>query len=99
MTKLWCKLWNFVLNIFTSIVEGVGMLLETVGTVLVDVLGGVADAVGKALGISGSTVLWLGLGVAAAWLLFGGDSEDDAKPGSNSLTLRTEGGDTSNGLN
>lgn len=77
MSKLWCKLWNFVLNTFTSAIELVGTLLETVGTVLVDVLGAVTDSLGKALGISGSTVLWIGLGVLA-YFIFTGDDKDNA---------------------
>lgn len=75
MTKLWCKLWNFILNTFTSVIEGVGVLLETVGTVLVEVISGVADSVGKALGLSGSTVLLIGLGLGIYFLASGDDDE------------------------
>lgn len=71
MSKLWCKLWNFVLNTFTSAIELVGTLLETVGTVLVDVLGAVAESVGNALGFSGSTILLLGLGALVYFAITG----------------------------
>lgn len=75
MSKLWCKLWNFVLNTFTSAIELVGTLLETVGTVLVEVLGSVAESLGNALGFSGSTILLLGLGALVYFALTGDDEE------------------------
>lgn len=84
MTKLWCKLWNLILNVFTSVIEGVGVLLETVGTVLVDVVGGVADALGNALGLSGSTVLLIALGVGLYFLTSG---DDDEKPSQRQIPL------------
>lgn len=65
MTELWCKLWNFLLNTFNSIIDGIGIALGTVGTVLVDVLGTVAGAVGDVLGIPGGLFLWIGLGFGA----------------------------------
>lgn len=56
MTKLWCKLWNFFLNIFTSVVDGIGYALSTVGTVLVETLGAVLEAGGEVIGgLFGST--------------------------------------------
>lgn len=75
MTKLWCKIWNFFLNMFTSVIEGVGMLLKTVGTVLVDVLGGVTGAVGKVLGIPGGMVSWLLIG-GGCYLLLKSQSDE-----------------------
>lgn len=90
MSKLWCKLWNFVLNTFTSVVEGVGILLETIGTVLVDVLSGVASAVGDALGLDGSTVLFIGLGVLA-YLLLGRDKSKDKGLDQNVMGVSSNG--------
>lgn len=79
MRKIWCKLWNFILGVFVSVVEGVAFALETLGTVAVELLASVADAVGEALGIDGSTVLWLGLGVVAFFLLRGSKSEEEVR--------------------
>lgn len=80
MSNLWCKLWNFILNTFTSAIELVGTLLETVGTVLVDVLGSVAGSLGDALGISGSTVMWIGLGVLAYFIFTSEDKDSSSSP-------------------
>lgn len=74
MTELWCKLWNFILNAFTSVIEGVGTLLSTVGTVLIEALGAVAEAAGDILGISGGSLIWLALGGIGLWFFL---SQDD----------------------
>lgn len=60
MTKLWCKLWNFFLNTFTSAIEGIGYLLTTLGTVLVEILGAVGEAVGEVFSGTGAVPLLIG---------------------------------------
>lgn len=75
MRGLFCKIWQFLLNVFTDIVNAVAQALATIGTAVVDVLSQVADAVGDALGISGSTFLWIALGLGA-YFLFGGDDDE-----------------------
>lgn len=69
MRGLLCKIWNFLLNIFTDLVSAVASAIAVVGTAIVDVLSEVASAVGDALGLSGSTVVWLGVGIFAYWFI------------------------------
>lgn len=75
MRGLLCKIWQFLLNVFTDIVNAVAQALATIGTAVVDVLSQVAEAVGDALGINGSTVLWIGLALGA-YFLFGRDGDE-----------------------
>lgn len=74
MSNLWCKLWNFVLGVFTSAVEGIGFALKTVGTVLIDVADGVLGAASDALGLS--SILPLAL-IGAGLYLFWPRKNDD----------------------
>lgn len=67
MTAIWCKLWNFILNAFTDVLEAVGHTIATLGEVLVDVFSAVVEGVSGALGISPLTLVLLGVG---AYLLF-----------------------------
>lgn len=75
--KLICKLFNFILNIFVATVEGIAFALRTVGEIALELLVDAADAVGNALGINGTTVLWLGAGVLAFFLLRNNDKGDN----------------------
>lgn len=72
-----CKVWQFFLNVFTNIVNAVAQALTVIGTAVVDVLSQVAEAVGDALGINGSTVMWIALGLGV-YFLFG--RSDDERP-------------------
>lgn len=57
-----CKIFQFVLNIFEQVLNVVVSALKMVADAAVDVLSEIVSAAGSALGISGSTFLWLGLG-------------------------------------
>lgn len=72
MSSLWCKLWNFFLNMFTSAVKAVAYALETVGGVLVDLASAAIKGVSSLLS---SPLLLIGAGVAA-FLLFSGKKND-----------------------
>lgn len=65
-----CKIFSFILDLFNLVIDAVAIALNTVGTVAVELLSAVAESVGEALGINGSTVLWLGLGAVAIYFLF-----------------------------
>lgn len=67
MTAIWCKLWNFILNAISDVLEAVGHALATLGEVFVDVFSTVAEGVSDVLGISPLTLVLLGVG---AYLLF-----------------------------
>lgn len=72
MRKIWCKLWNLILNTFSDAVSAVAYALETIGDVAVEVLGSAADAIGGAIGsiFGGSNfIVWVGVGVFAYMLL------------------------------
>lgn len=79
MRKIWCKLYNFILNTFTSAVEAVAYALKTVGAVAVEILGAAADAVGGAIGsiFGGSNfIVWAGVGILAYFVLTKQDDKD-----------------------
>lgn len=81
MRKIWCKLWNVILNVFSDVVSAVAYALKTVGTVAVEVLGAAADAVGGAIGsIFGgfNLLVWAGVGVFAYFLLTKQSDNDKA---------------------
>lgn len=72
MRKIWCKLWNLILNTLSDAVNAVAFALKTVGEVAVEVLGAAADAVGGAISsiFGGSNLLvWAGVGIFAYMLL------------------------------
>lgn len=75
---MWCKLWRFLLNTFTDVVDAVAYALDTLGDVAVDLLTDLGDGLGSAIGsiFGGSNLLiWLGVGVFAYMLLTKEDSE------------------------
>lgn len=76
MTKIWCKLWNFILNAINGALEAVGHALVTLGEVLVDVFTVVAEGVSDVLGVSPLTLVLLGVG---AYLLFFSPKDKDEK--------------------
>lgn len=65
------------------IVSFVAEAITTLGDAVVDVLDDLLDSVGDAVGgiFGGSPILWGGLAVGVAYLLFGGRSEDKAEVG------------------
>lgn len=71
--KLICKLFGFILDLFTAAVDGIGYALGTVGTVLITtaagVLGAGGEAIGNILGIDGTLLTWALLGLGAYFLL------------------------------
>lgn len=79
--NFWCKLFNIILGIWNRAVEAVGFALKTVGTVLVDTVGGVVgevgEVVGSLLGIDTPLVFWLLIG-GGAWFLLS-KNKDDSK--------------------
>lgn len=74
--KLVCKLFGFILVLFTAAVDGVGYALKTVGTVLVDTVDGVLSSASKAIGLP-KLVLYGGL-AAGAWFLMKASDDDNA---------------------
>lgn len=72
--KLICKLFGFILRVFTVAIEGVGHLLKTLGVVLVDTLTTVGAALGNSL-FSGGIFSWLLIGGAAWFLLSSKDKK------------------------
>lgn len=73
-----CKVFQFFLNIFEQVLNVVVSALTMLGTAVVDVLSGIASAVGSALGLSGGTLLWLALGFGA-WYFLSSDEEEVKK--------------------
>lgn len=72
-----CKLFRFISNLFGVVVETVATALKTVGAAAVDVLTELAQGVGDALGISGTSVLWIVGGGALLYLLFSGKDSNN----------------------
>lgn len=76
MRKFLCKVFSFLLNLVSQLVELVAQTLIKIGTAAVEVLSEVAGAVGGAF-IKNPIVL--GALVFGAYLLFKPTNDDDAK--------------------
>lgn len=75
MSNLWCKLWNFFLNIFTQAVHAIAYAIKTIGEVAIGLAGDLLHAVGSALGIGGLLpILLIGGGL---WFLLGRKKDDE----------------------
>lgn len=79
MGKLLCKLFRFILNVFTRVVEFVAEAVKLIGTAAVDVLGDLFEAGGNAISklFSGpGGVVLLGIGAYLLVNLLGKDDEN-----------------------
>ena len=79
MGKLLCKLFRFILNVFTRVVEFVAEAVKLIGTAVVDVLSDLFEAGGNALSkvfSSPGGIVLLGIG---AYLLVNFLGKDDEK--------------------
>lgn len=81
-----CKLWTFLLNLIQKAVEAVAYALQTVGEVVIPLLGQLGEVVNDTLGglvggvFGGSNLLvWAGVGILAYFLL---TKEDENGSGS-----------------
>lgn len=86
-----CKIWNFLLNLFTDVLDAVAYALKTVGEVLVAVAKGVGEAVGSAVDsiFGGSNLfVWAGAAIAAYFLFF----KQDENGNSNYTSTLNSGG-------
>lgn len=80
MRKIWCKLWNWILNTVSSAVELIAHALKTVGDVAVDLLTDLGEGLGSAVGsiFGGSNfIVWAGVGVFAYFFLTKEDKNGD----------------------
>lgn len=69
MRSALCKIWNFVLSLFTDVVDAIAYGIKTFGEVLVPVLGALGQVIGDTIGsvFGGSNLLvW---GTAGVFLL------------------------------
>lgn len=76
-----CKIWNFILTLFTDVLDAVAYALKTVGEVLVAVAKGVGEAVGSVVGSvfgGGNGILWIGIAAAAYFLFFRQNENGDS---------------------
>lgn len=81
MSSLLCKVFRFVLQIFSMIVSFVATAITTLGDAAVDVLSDLLDSVGDAVGgiFGGSPVILGVLALGIAYLLLSGGSDDEDK--------------------
>lgn len=75
MRSLLCKVFRFLLDLVSQVVDLVANTLIKIGTAAVEVLSEVASAIGGKL-LSNPVVL-IGLGIAAYLLWPSGDDDDD----------------------
>lgn len=79
MRKFLCKVFRFLLDLVGQVVDFVAETLIKIGTAAVEVLSGVASAVGGA--IARSPLVWIGAGILAVFLLptllAAGDDEEE----------------------
>lgn len=88
MRKFLCKVFKFLLDLVSQLVDLIANTLIKIGTAAVEVLSEVAGAVGSA--ITKSPLVWAAVGVGALFLLpklFGSaeDDEDKLSNGRNTL--------------
>lgn len=81
MSSLLCKVFRFVLQIFSMIVSFVAAAITTLGDAVVDVLSDLLDSVGDAVGdvFGGSSIIWGVLALGVVYLLLSGGSDDEDK--------------------
>lgn len=78
MGSLWCKLWNFFLQMFTNAVEAIAYAVKTVGTIAIGLASDLIKAASHAIGgLFSSPFTLLLIGGAAYLLLF--KKRDDVK--------------------
>lgn len=78
MGSLWCKLWNFFLQMFTNVVNAIAYAIKTVGTVAIELASDLIKTASSAIGgLLGSPVSLLLLGVGAYFLF--ARKEDDPR--------------------
>lgn len=75
--SLLCKLFKFLLNVFTQIVEVVASAVKTIGTAVVDVLSDLVESAGNAL-FGGNGFLTLLLVGGGLYFLFGRDKQPES---------------------
>lgn len=81
-----CKIWNLLANIVSKVIDLVMGAVKQFLDLAVEAL----DSLAEALGFSGGTLLLIGLGLAAWWLLSGTDDDDSS--GANPALVNFVGG-------
>lgn len=83
MRSALCKIWNFVLSLFTDVVDAIAYGIKTFGEVLVPVLGALGQVVGDTIGsvFGGSNLLvWGAAGVFLLLFLKQKNGSSNAQP-------------------
>lgn len=83
MRSALCKIWNFVLSLFTDVVDAVAYGIKTFGEVLVPVLGALGQVIGDTIGsvFGGSNLLvWGAAGVFLLLFLKQKSGSSNAQP-------------------
>lgn len=79
MSTIMCKIFRFILNVFSQIVTVVAEAISILGEAVVDVLSELIQNVGDAAGklFSGSSLLGLLVVGTVGYFLLSGDDEDE----------------------
>lgn len=74
-----CKIFNFVLNIFTMAVDFVAKTVKTLGNAVVDVLSELISSVAEGVSsiFSMNPLFWIAIVGGVGWLLLSNNDEDD----------------------
>lgn len=83
MRSALCKIWNFVLSLFTDVVDAIAYGIKTFGEVLVPVLGALGQVIGDTIGsvFGGSNLLvWGAAGVFLLLFLKQKNGSSNAQP-------------------
>lgn len=88
-----CKIFRFILNVFTQVVTVVAEAIKVLGNAAVDVLSDLFQAAGDALSglLGGNGILSLLLVGGLVWFFVGRDDDEDDKKGK-----QTTGGNLDN---
>lgn len=74
-----CKIFNFVLNIFTMVVDFAAKVITTLGNAAVDVLSELVSSVAGGISsiFSMNPIFWIAILGGVGWLLLSNNDEDD----------------------
>lgn len=82
MSGILCKIFRFILNVFSQIVTVVASAIKILGEAVVDVLSDLIQNVGDAAGklFNGSGLLGLAVVGILGYFILSGDDEDGRQP-------------------
>lgn len=82
MGKILCKIFRFLADVFSKLVDFVVTTIKTIGNAVVDILSDLFQAAGNAIGdiFKSNPLFWLGGGLLLWFFMTGKDDDDQSGP-------------------